>query len=110
MNVAQEHPLDYSTPKTIKFYNKRIEKLTGEPFDETLLFTWLIKVQDKTLMMSWIGILNIDDKILTTNFSEISLERVWSHAQLIQEEWRIAAHMLLTYLKVSITNAVYTKV
>jgi hypothetical protein len=26
MDVAQEHPLDYSTPQTIKFYNKGIEK------------------------------------------------------------------------------------
>jgi hypothetical protein len=83
--------LDYTTPQTIKFYNKGIEKLTGDPFDGTLLFTWFIKVQDKALMMAWIGILIIDDKVLTTNFSEISLESVRAHAQLIQEEGGRAA-------------------
>jgi hypothetical protein len=93
--------------------NKGIEKLTGDPFDGTLLLTWLMKVQDKALMMAWTSILTIDDKILTTNFSEISLERVRAHAQLIQEEGGRAAQnssMLLTCLKASITNAVYTKV
>ena len=113
MDVAQEHPLDYTTPQTIKFYNKGIEKLAGDPFDGTLLFTWLIKVQDKALMMAWTRILTIDDKLLTTNFSEISLDRVRAHAQLIQEEGGRAAQnstMLLTCLKASITNAVYTKV
>jgi hypothetical protein len=34
MDVAQEHPLDYTTPQTIKFYNKGIEKLAGDPFME----------------------------------------------------------------------------
>jgi hypothetical protein len=113
MDVAQQHPLDYTTPQTIKFYNKGIEKLTGEPFDGSLLFTWLIKVQDKALLMAWLGILTIDEKVLTTNFSEITLERVRAHAQLIQEEGGRAAQnstMLLTCLKNSITNAVYTKV
>jgi hypothetical protein len=113
MDVAQEHPLDYTTPQTIKFYNKGIEKLAGDPFDGTLLFTWLIKVQDKALMMAWTRILAIDDKLLTTNFSEISLDRVRAHAQLIQEEGGRAAQnstMLLTCLKASITIAVYTKV
>ncbi len=116
LDVAQEHPLDYTTPQTIKFYNKGIEKLTGDDFDGTLLFTWLIKVQDKALMMAWLGILTIDEKVLTTNFSEITLERVRAHAQLIQEEGGRAAQnstmllMLLTCLKNSITNAVYTKV
>ncbi len=105
--------MDYTTPQTIKFYNKGIEKLAGDPFDGTLLFTWLIKVQGKALMMAWTRILTIDDKLLTTNFSEISLDRVRAHAQLIQEEGGRAAQnstMLLTCLKASITNAVYTKV
>jgi hypothetical protein len=113
MDVAQEHPLDYTTSQTIKFFNKGIAKLTGDPFDGTLLFTWLIKVQDKALMMVWLGILTIDDKVLITNFSEISLGRVRAHAQLIQEEGGRAAQnstMLLTCLKASITNVVYTKV
>ena len=113
LEVAQEHPLDYTTPQTIKFYNKGIEKLSGDAFDGSLLFTWLIKVQDKALMMAWLGILTIDDKVLTTHFSEITLERVRAHAQLIQEEGGRAAQnstMLLTCLKNSITNAVYTKV
>jgi hypothetical protein len=114
MDVAQEHPLDYyTTSQTIKFYNKGIAKLTGDPFDGTLLFTWLIKVQDKALMMAWLGILTSADKVLTTNFSEISLGSIRVHAQLIQEEGGRAAQnstMLLTCLKASITNAIYTKV
>jgi hypothetical protein len=87
--------------------------LDGDPFDGTLLFTWLIMVQDKALMMAWTRILTIDDKLLTTNFSEISMDRVRAHAQLIQEEGGRAAQnstMLLTCLKASITNTVYTKV
>lgn len=113
LDVAQEHPMDYTTPQTIKFYNKGIEKLAGDAFDGTLLFTWLIKVQDKALMMAWIGILTIGDKLLTTNFSEITMESVRAHAQLIHEEGGRAAQnsiMLLTCLKNSITTTVYTKV
>ena len=83
LDVAQEHPMDYTTPQTIKFYNKGIEKLAGDAFDGTLLFTWLIKVQDKAQIMAWLGILTIDDKLLTTNFSEITMESVRAHAQLI---------------------------
>jgi hypothetical protein len=62
--------------------------------------------------MAWLGILTIDDKVLTTNFSEITLDRVRAHAQLIQEEGGRAAQnstMLLTCLKASITNALYTQ-
>lgn len=113
LDVAQEHPMDYTTPQTIKFYNKGIEKLAGDAFDGTLLFTWLIKVQDKALMMAWTGILTIDEKLLTTNFSEITMESVRAHAQLIHEEGGRAAQnstMLLTCLKNSITSTVYTKV
>jgi hypothetical protein len=106
MDVAQEHPLDCTTPQTIKFYKKGIEKFTADPFDKTLLFTWLIKVQGKALMMAWLGILTIEDKVLTTNSSDIPLEKVRAHAQLIQEEGGRAAQnstMLLTCLKASIT-------
>ncbi len=63
---------DYTTPQTIKFYNKGIEKLSGEAFNGTLLFTWLIKVQDKALQFAWIPILTIEGKLLTPNFAEIS--------------------------------------
>ena len=38
-------------------YKKGIEKLSGEAFNGTLLFTWLIKVQDKALQFAWIPIL-----------------------------------------------------
>jgi hypothetical protein len=113
LDVAQEQPLNYTTPQTIKFYNKGIEKLYGYAFDGNLLFTWLIKVQDKAIMMAWLGILTIDEKILTTNFSEISMDSVRAHAQLIQEGGGRAAQnstMLLTCLKNSITTTVYTKV
>jgi hypothetical protein len=59
LDVAHQYALDYTTPQTIKFYNKGIEKLSGEPFDGTLLFTWLIKVQDKALQYAWIPILTM---------------------------------------------------
>jgi hypothetical protein len=32
LDVAQEHPLDYTTPQTIMFYNKGIDKLNGDAF------------------------------------------------------------------------------
>ncbi len=54
--------------KSLSSIIKEIEKLSGDAFDGTLLFTWLIKVQDKALMMAWLGILTIAEKILTTTF------------------------------------------
>lgn len=72
--------------KSLSSIIKEIEKLSGDAFDGTLLFTWLIKVQDKALMMALLGILTIAEKILTINFSEITLDRVRAHAQPIQEE------------------------
>ena len=113
LDVAQQHALDYTTPQTIKFYNKGIEKLSGDPFDGTLLFTWLIKIQDKALQYAWIPILTIEGKLLTQNFAEISLTQVRAHAQIIQDEaGRMAqnSEMLLCCLKNSITNTVYAKV
>jgi hypothetical protein len=113
LDVANQYSLDYTTPQTIKFYNKGIEKLSGKPFDGTLLFTWLIKVQDKASMMAWMPILTIEGKLLTQNFAEISLTQVREHAQVIKDEGdRMAqnSEMLLCCLKNSITNTVYTKV
>jgi hypothetical protein len=113
LDVAHQYSLDYTTPQTIKFYNKGIEKLSGDAFDGTLLFTWLIKVQDKALQYAWIPILTIEGKILTQNFAEISLTQVRAHAQIIQDQaGRMAqnSEMLLCCLKNSITNKVYTKV
>ncbi len=37
LDVAHQYALDYTTPQTIKFYNKGIEKLSGEAFNGTLL-------------------------------------------------------------------------
>jgi len=113
MDVAQEYSLDYTTPQTIKFFTKGIEKLTGDAFDGTMLFTWLIKIQDKALLYSWIPNLTIEGKILTTSFADISLAQVREHAQIIQNEGRRRAQnseMMLCCLKSSITTAVYTKV
>jgi hypothetical protein len=113
LDVAHQYALDYTTPQTIKFYNKGIEKLSGEAFNGTLLFTWLIKVQDKALQFAWIPILTIEGKLLTQNFAEISLTQVRAHAQIIQDQGgRMAqnSEMLLCCLKNSITNTVYTKV
>jgi hypothetical protein len=86
LDVAQQQALDYTTPQTIKFYNKGIEKISGDPFDGTLLFTWLIKIQDKALQYAWIPILTVEGKILTQNFAEISLTQVRAHAQIIQDQ------------------------
>jgi hypothetical protein len=64
-------------------------------------------------MMAWTGILTIDKKLLTTNFSEITMESVRAHTQLIHEEGGRAAQnstILLTCLKNSITSTVYTEV
>jgi hypothetical protein len=71
LDVAHQHALDYISPQIIKFYNKGIEKFSGEQFDGALLFTWLIQIQDKALQYAWIPILTIEGKILTQNFAEI---------------------------------------
>ena len=49
LDVAKSMYLDYTTTQSIKFYNKGVEKLPGEPFNGKLLLTWLIPVQDKPM-------------------------------------------------------------
>lgn len=64
--------MDYTTPQTIKFYRQVVEKLTGDAFDEMLLFTRLIKVHSR------IPMLTIDGKLLTTSSFARSMQD--SHA------------------------------
>jgi hypothetical protein len=59
LDVARNIYLDYSGVQSIKFYNKGVEKLPGEAFNGKLLLIWLIQVQDKANMFTWISILKI---------------------------------------------------
>jgi hypothetical protein len=77
--------LDYSTTQSIKFYNKGVEKLPGEAFNGKLLLTWLIQIQDKANMFTWTLILTIKGKLLTQNFTKITMEDVRAHAQAYQD-------------------------
>jgi hypothetical protein len=85
LDVARSMYLDYTTTQSIKFYNKGVEKLPGEPFDGKLLLTWLIQVQDKANMYTWTSILRVKDRLLTQNFTEITMEDVRAHAQVYQD-------------------------
>jgi hypothetical protein len=82
LDVSRDIYLDYTTTQSIKFYNKGCEKLSGEAFNGKLLLTWLVQVQDKAMMFTWIPILTINGKLLTQHFSEISMEKVRAHAQI----------------------------
>jgi hypothetical protein len=79
---------------------KECEKLAGE--DGKLFLTWLLQVQDKAVMFTWIPILTIKGKLLTQQFAELSMEEVRAHAQVYQNR--------LSRLKASISRAVYNKV
>jgi hypothetical protein len=85
LDVARNMYLDYTTTQSIKFYNKKVEKLPGEVFNGKLLLTWLIQVQDKANMFTWTSILTIKGKLLTQNFTKITMEDVRAHAQAYQD-------------------------
>jgi hypothetical protein len=113
LDVARSMYLDYTTTQSIKFYNKGCEKLPGEAFNGKLLLTWLIQVQDKARMFTWIPILTIKGKLLTKQFSELTMEEVKAHAQKYQDKSSREAQnseMLIQCLKASITRTVYNKV
>jgi hypothetical protein len=78
LDVSRNMYLDYTATQSIKFYNKGCEKLAGE--DGKLLLTWLLQVQDKAVMFTWIPILTIKGKLLTQQFAELSMEEVRAHA------------------------------
>jgi len=74
LDVARSMYLDYTTTQSIKFYSKGVEKLPGEAFNGKLLLTWLIQVQEKANMFTWTSILTIKGKLLTQNFTKITME------------------------------------
>jgi len=113
LDVQRDMYLDYTTPQSIKFYNKGCEKLPGDPFSGKMLLTWLVQVQDKANMFTWTPILTIKGKLLTQHYTEITMEDVRAHAQVYQDRAsRDAqnAEMLIQCLKASISRAVYNKV
>ena len=113
LDVARSMYLDYTTTQSIKFYNKGCEKLPGDTFNGKLLLTWLIQVQDKAVMFTWLPILTIKGKLLTKQFSELTMEEVRTHAQAYQDRSLREAQnseMLIQCLKASITRSVYNKV
>jgi hypothetical protein len=57
LDVARTAYLDYTKSQSIKFYNRGCEKLSGEPFNGKMLLTWLVQVQEKARMFTWIPIL-----------------------------------------------------
>ena len=85
LDVARTSYLDYTKTQSIKFYNKGCEKLSGEPFNGKMLLTWLVQVQDKARMFTWIPILTTKGKMLTQQFADISMEEVRAHAQMYQD-------------------------
>jgi hypothetical protein len=98
---------------TCKFYNKGCEKLPGEAFNGKLLLTWLVQVQDKARMFTWLPILTIKGKLLTQQFADLSMEEVRAHAQAYQNRSSREAQnseMLIHCLKASISRTVYNKV
>ena len=113
LDVARGMYLDYTTTQSIKFYNKGCEKLPGEAFNGKLLLTWLVQVQDKARMFTWIPILTIKGKLLTQQFADLSMDEVRTHAQIYQNKSSREAQnseMLIHCLKASISRTVYNKV
>ncbi len=113
LDVARGMYLDYTTTQSIKFYNKGCEKLPGEAFNGKLLLTWLVQVQDKARMFTWLPILTIKGKLLTQQFADLSMDEVRAHAQAYQNRSSREAQnseMLIHCLKESISRMVYNKV
>ncbi len=113
LDVARGMYLDYTTTQSIKFYNKGCEKLPGEAFNGKLLLRWLVQVQDKARMFTWIPILTIKGKLHSQQFADVSMEEVRTHAQAYQNRSSREAQnseMLIHCLKASISRTVYNKV
>jgi hypothetical protein len=101
LDVARTAYLDYTKTRSIKFYNKGCEKLSGEPFNGKMLLAWLVQVQDKA-MFTWIPVLTIKGKLLTQQIADLSMEEVRLHTQLYHDRaTRVAqnAEMLIINLK-----------
>jgi hypothetical protein len=113
LDVARDMYLDYTSPQSIKFYSKGCEKLPGEPFNGKMLLTWLVQIQDKATVYTWTSILTIKGKLLTQQFTQITMEEVRAHAQRYQDRASREAQnseMLIQCLKASITRTVYNKI
>jgi hypothetical protein len=109
LDVARNMYLDYTTTQSIKFYNKRCEKLPGDPLNGKMLLTWLVQVQDKANMFSWTSILTIKGKLLTQHFTEITMEEVRAHVQAYQDRSSREAQnaeIIIQCLKASISKPV----
>jgi hypothetical protein len=86
MSIDNNSYLDYRSPQSIKFFNKGVEKLPGEPFSGKNIFQWLKRLEIKANEFHWIPTLTIDGKLLTTHFAEISMEKVKQAATEFQIE------------------------
>jgi hypothetical protein len=76
LDVARNIYLDSTTTQSIHFYNKGCKKLPGDPFNGKMLLTWLVQVQDKASMFTWTPILTVKGKLLTQQFTEVTMEDV----------------------------------
>jgi hypothetical protein len=112
LDVGRDWALDYTSPQTIKFYNKAIEPIKGDVFDGKYLYSWLARIHDKARTFSWIPILTINGKLLTKNYAELSMSEVRKHAQIHQNEARRGAQMQsnCTCLQASISRTVYNRI
>ena len=113
LDVSRNMYLDYTNTQAIKFYHKGCEKLPGDQFKGKQLLTWLVQVQDKAIRFTWIPILTINGKLLTQQFSELTMEQVREHSQVYQNKGKREAQnaeMLISCLKSSISREVYNKV
>jgi hypothetical protein len=73
----------------------------------------IVQVQDKAIRFTWIPILTIKGKLLTQQFTELTMKVVRTHAQEYQDKGKREAQnaeMLIACLKASITREVYNKV
>jgi hypothetical protein len=86
LDVARTSYLDYTKTQSIKFYNKGCEKIPGDQFRGKMLITWLVQIQDKASMFTWIPILTVKGKLLTQQFAELTMEEVKAHAQVYQDK------------------------
>ncbi len=51
-----------------------------------MLLTWLVQIQDKVTIYTWTSILTIKGKLLTQQFTELTMEEVRAHAQKYQDK------------------------
>jgi hypothetical protein len=109
LDVDRNLHLDYTKAQSIKLYNKGCEKLPGDPFNGKLLLTWLVQVQDKAIRFTWIPILTIKGKLLTQQFTELTMEDVRAQAQDKGKREAQNAEILIVCLKAKIQEKFTTR-